>query len=319
MSRNRFAKENFLDKSAVSRYLNGKRVPLDGTFLDRLLELLEEDGGPVPPQERNRLVSLHLAALQEAHPLSYRIRIVNDKLQLALASQQLAERHAAELQQALSVRTRQLKELTERHRRLKTAWDADRAALQTDKHRLASEVARLERELQNARRQSAAAVAWVGIARTGLLISATYLEGNPQAFDRLLNSYGNSDFARLPEHFVIAGILAVEVLSMGGKRMSYDQALRAVTPCDAVTLFDEFPVGPWSEVLALAAAYRNGGDPAARAVPLTMDVPSAVNASFRFAISALVALTEVPDFPSRLPAETAHLLIEGLDVGYAAA
>lgn len=312
MSRTQFAKTYNFDKSAVSRYLRGLRVPTTEHFLERLLQLAEDNGEPVGPQERERLIALQWAALRVATPAEYRVRIVNDKLQVALDSQQEAEHRAVELARQLDGCLQQLTEL-------KVARDADRADHQAEKERLSTEIARLERELGDARRYASAAAAWVGVARTGLELCAAFFEGDFRTVERLLDEYPGEEISRLVERFVVAGIVTVEVLSMDGRRMPYDQALMSVIPHEEIQLFPGLPVGPWAEVLALAKAYRSGGDAAARKVPLTMDVPGAINTSFRFAVSALLALTAAPHFPPNSPGETARILIEGLDVGYAAA
>lgn len=319
MSRNQFAKAYNFDRSAVSRYLRGLRVPTTGHFLERLLQLAEGNGEPVSPQERERLIALQLAAMQTATPAEYRVRIVNEKLQVTLDGQQKAEHHAAELTRQLDDHVQQLRDLTHENARLKVAWDADRADHRAEKDRLNIEIAHLERELRDARRYASAAATWVGVARTGLEICAAYLEGDFRTVKRLLAEYPDEELARLVERFVVAGIVTVEVLSMDGQRMPYDQALRSVIPHEETELLPGITVGPWDEVLALATAFRQGGDAAARQVPLTMDVPAAVNASFRFVISALLTLTGAPHFPFDSPGETARILIEGLDVGYAEA
>ena len=116
---------------------------------------------------------------------------------------------------------------------------------------------------------------------------------------------------------MLAGVLAVDVVARGGERMGFDDALGAVAERDEVVLLDGLPAGPWAEITALARAYHEGGDAAARKVPLTMDLPGAINAAFRFAVSALGAVTGVPEFAHLGPADAAELFVGGIDDGSA--
>ncbi|WP_433478763.1 hypothetical protein ACQPZP_18010 [Spirillospora sp. CA-142024] len=154
MSVNRFARLNHIDKGTVSRYLNGRRVPGDRWFLDRLLAIQAEKGKQVSPQVREHLTGLQLEALQAAHPHEYRVRLVRDELDAAVVGQREAERYAAHLEHQLADRIRQLDEFAGRHGRLKAAWDADRAAMQEDRDHLTAEIADLAHQLDHARQRA---------------------------------------------------------------------------------------------------------------------------------------------------------------------
>ena len=115
-----------IDKGTISRYLNGQRVPRDRWFLDKLLAIQADKGQPVTPAVREHLTELHLHALQVAHPHEYRVRLINDQLEIALTGKQEAERYACALEEQLADRNRQVSELAEDKGRLRAAWDADR-------------------------------------------------------------------------------------------------------------------------------------------------------------------------------------------------
>jgi hypothetical protein len=112
MTQNRFAAANPIDKDTLSRYLNGKRVPRDHWLLDRLLALQAEKGKEVSQEVREHLIDLQLAALHTAHPHEYRVRLVSDRLELAVIGQREAEQFAEHLKAQLADRQRRIDELT---------------------------------------------------------------------------------------------------------------------------------------------------------------------------------------------------------------
>ena len=114
-----------IDKGTISRYLNGQRVPRERWFLDKLLTIQADKGQPVTPAVRDHLTELHLRALQTAHPHEYRVRLINDQLELALTGKLEAGRYARVLEEQLADRNRQVSELAEDKGRLQAAWDAD--------------------------------------------------------------------------------------------------------------------------------------------------------------------------------------------------
>lgn len=156
--------------------------------------------------------------------------------------------------------------------------------------------------------------------RDGLVIATAYLRGEGNRLEKVLEPHLSDDrFPRLVESFVLAGVLALDVVGRGGERMTFDRGLEELAPREDVVLLPGLPVGPWPEITALARAYEGGGDAAARKVPLTMDLPDAINAAFRFLVSALVAVGGVPEFAHVGPADAADLFIGGIDDGSATA
>ncbi|MFC3986842.1 SpoIIE family protein phosphatase [Streptosporangium jomthongense] len=133
-----------IDKGTVSRYLNGKRVPADRWFLDRILAMRESAGTPVTDDVRAHLVDLQLTALQVAHPHEYRVRKVSNELEVAVTSWKEAERYAQNLEHQLTERTQALQDLRTETEGLRAAWDHDRT-------RYHQEIASLEQELELSR------------------------------------------------------------------------------------------------------------------------------------------------------------------------
>jgi len=146
-----------IDKGTVSRYLNGQRVPRDRWFLDKLLAIQTDNGNPLTPAVREHLTMLHLRALQVAHPHEYRVRLVNDELEIALTGKLEAERYARVLEEQLAERNRQIQELTDDKGRLRVAWDADREAMQADFERLTRDIDDITGQLRWARERTAEA------------------------------------------------------------------------------------------------------------------------------------------------------------------
>lgn len=157
MSLNRFASGHPIDKGTLSRYLNGKRVPRDPWLLNKLLAILAEQGKEVSQEVREHLTELQLQALQAAHPHEYRVRRVSDELELTEVAQHEADRHARTLEAQLTDLIHRNNELNEQLRPLRSAWNAERAALQAEKNHLEQEIADLTRHLEHARQRIAAA------------------------------------------------------------------------------------------------------------------------------------------------------------------
>ncbi len=159
LSMNEFASLHPIDKGTISRYLNGKRVPRDRWFLDKLLAIQADNGQPVTTAVREHLTGLHLRALKVAHPQEYRVRLVNDELEIALTGKLEAERYARSLEGQLAERSRQVRDLTDDKGRLRAAWDADRVVIQAEHERLTREIAEITGQL-NLTRERAVQAEW---------------------------------------------------------------------------------------------------------------------------------------------------------------
>jgi DNA-directed RNA polymerase specialized sigma24 family protein len=154
VSMNQFASLHPIDKGTLSRYLNGRRVPRDRWFLDKLLAIQADSGQPVTQDVREHLVELQLRALEVAHPHEYRVRRISDELELAVTGKLEAERHARALEGQLAERNRQALRLAEDKGRLQAAWDAERVDMQADHERLAREIDETTGQLNLARERT---------------------------------------------------------------------------------------------------------------------------------------------------------------------
>jgi hypothetical protein len=147
LSMGQFAVLHPFDKGTISRYLSGHRVPGERHFLDTLLTTLESYGRPVTPAVREYLTGLQMRALQAAHPHEYRVRLVKDDLEAALAGRLEAERYARALEEQLAERNREIHDATEDRNRLRARMDAEYA-------RLIQEIEKLSQDLALARSRS---------------------------------------------------------------------------------------------------------------------------------------------------------------------
>jgi hypothetical protein len=143
-----------IDKGTVSRYLNGRRVPRDRWFLDKLVSIQADAGRPVTPAVHEHLNDLQLRALEVAHPHEYRVRLVKDELEVALTSLREAQRYARALEEQLAERKRQVEELSAEKQRLRSAWDDVRASREAERERLIEEIADLEQRLDQAQQRT---------------------------------------------------------------------------------------------------------------------------------------------------------------------
>ena len=155
-----------------------------------------------------------------------------------------------------------------------------------------------------------------GLLHEGLLIAAAHLRGDNSEEERLLQLFLSVErFSRLADAFVYVALVAADTraTSMG---IPFPQVLRSITPRTDVILLAGLPVGPWDEALLLASAVKRSGDEARR-IPLSMDVPSAINVTFRLAVSALTELTMTPRFERMTPESLADMFAMGIEQGHA--
>ena len=150
----------------------------------------------------------------------------------------------------------------------------------------------------------------------GLVIISAHQRNDDAEVERLLQKFLQADrFLRLAYAFVYVVIVAAETRATG-MGIPFQEALQSIEPRDDVVILDGLPVGPWDEALLLVSAVKRSGEEA-RNTRLSMDVPSAINITFRLAVSSLIDLTKVPQFASMSPESLADMLAKGLDEGHA--
>jgi hypothetical protein len=171
VSQNRYAARVHLDKSVVSRYLTGDRIP-HWDFVHRLLveATMRNDGMAPTPEVVKHLRTLHLAALEAGGSPWHQIQLLQEQLAEADAQAQRADRRERELEQALEAVQYQVAELEVRCRELEDIADrkldehsAELALLRNEadaeRSALLAEIERLTRELELVQRRRVAAEA----------------------------------------------------------------------------------------------------------------------------------------------------------------
>jgi len=169
VSQNRYAARVYLDKSVLSRYLSGERIPR-WDFVHQLLveSTLKNDGVAPTPDVVKHLRTLHRSALESGGSPNHKIQLLQEDLAEADAQAQRADRRERELEQALHEAQRHMADLEVRSRELENELDRQRddhaAALvslrdaaDAQRQALIKEIERLTHELELAQQRRIAA------------------------------------------------------------------------------------------------------------------------------------------------------------------
>ncbi len=147
------------------------------------------------------------------------------------------------------------------------------------------------------------------LAQQGVAIVAAQIRGDDPGRDKLIEQFvGERGFPKLAEAFTYAAIVAVDIAA-DGKGISFQAALDMVDARRGVQLVPGATV-PWGKALRLISAAKTD-DRAAATIGYTMDVHSAVNATFQLAVSAFLALEEPPTLGGRTAEEWASTVVTG--------
>ncbi|MER7948062.1 helix-turn-helix domain-containing protein [Streptomyces sp. NPDC096079] len=150
ISQNQYAYRVHLDKSAVSRYLSGRRVaPQD--FIDRLVREVEEHAGaPLRLEAKDSLRGQRLEALRVCSPDEFRLESLRDELARSRRDTERAHRTIEALHALLDKKEAEARDVTDELTRLRLDWGAERAALARAREELLREVERLGEDLTDA-------------------------------------------------------------------------------------------------------------------------------------------------------------------------
>ncbi|WP_328925604.1 hypothetical protein OG429_13725 [Streptomyces sp. NBC_00190] len=156
-----YAHRVHLDKSAVSRYLSGKRLPPQA-FIDRLLmEVQEHRESPVQEQVKEAIRQQRLRALQVTNPGEFELESLREDLLRSQRTVKMARRQIEALHDLLEKREQQISDLSSEFEQARIDWvaevgsrgvaarwngDPEHAASEYD--RLREEVARLRDDLR---------------------------------------------------------------------------------------------------------------------------------------------------------------------------
>ncbi|HZB30424.1 MAG TPA: hypothetical protein VE465_09690 [Streptosporangiaceae bacterium] len=149
--------------------------------------------------------------------------------------------------------------------------------------------------------------------RYGLVIAAAYLRDDTAEVERLLTPFvQGDDLSAAADAFVYVSLVAIDT-AVQSRHLPFQQVLDDIKALDGVTLLAGLPVGQWSEAVRLVSAAKQG---TADREEVSLDVPGAVNVTFRLAVSALTELTKLPMFSTMTPAELADMFAQGIDAIY---
>ncbi|MFH8628090.1 helix-turn-helix domain-containing protein [Streptomyces vietnamensis] len=150
ISQNQYAYRVHLDKSAVSRYLSGRRVaPQD--FIDRLVQEIEDHlGAPLQLEAKEALRGRRLEALRVCSPDEFRLEGLRDELARSRRDTERAHRNIEALNALLDKKEAEARDVADDLTRLRLDWGAERSALARAREDLLRQVARLRQDLQDA-------------------------------------------------------------------------------------------------------------------------------------------------------------------------
>jgi hypothetical protein len=147
------------------------------------------------------------------------------------------------------------------------------------------------------------------LAQQGVAIVAAHLGGDDPGRDKLIEAFvAERGFPKMAEAFSYAAIVAVDIAA-NGKGITFQAALDSVDARRDVHLVPGAAV-PWGKALRLVAAVK-AGDPAAATIGYTMDVHSAVNATFQLAVSAFLTVAGTPALGGGTAGEWASVVATG--------
>ncbi|MFF3773896.1 helix-turn-helix domain-containing protein [Streptomyces sp. NPDC002232] len=150
VSQSQYAYRVHLDKSAVSRYLSGRRVAPQ-EFIDRLVRETEEHlGAPLQLEAREALRTRRLEALRVCDPEAFRLEGLRDELARSRRDTERAHRNIEALHALLDRKEAQARDVADDLTRLRLDWGAERAALARAGEDLRREVERLREDLRDA-------------------------------------------------------------------------------------------------------------------------------------------------------------------------
>lgn len=165
ISMTRYAARVFRDKSVISRYLSGERIP-DWQFVHELLvqSTLKQSGTPPTREVISHLKRLHRATLEAGGTPHHKITLLKEQLSEADAAAQRAMRRELELELALQkaqhriaemdISLRELEETIDYQQMQHTAeLDHIHSKAGDERQALILEIAHLRRELEDAHRR----------------------------------------------------------------------------------------------------------------------------------------------------------------------
>lgn len=162
----RYAARRRRDPGALSRYLNGTRIPPWEVVMDLFTDLAEHGGRPATPATVEHIRRLHRDAVQVGSSPRHAAEVLAQQLADADRTSRRSSAHGEVLEEALLDRGHRIADLEVRLNQFESEWAAERARadrlesewgdagiLRQERDRLESEVAQLKDELMDAQRR----------------------------------------------------------------------------------------------------------------------------------------------------------------------
>lgn len=160
ISLSRFAAQVHSDKSVVSRYMSGERLP-PRDFIGRLLKaFFDKKGRPVTPELQELVEGQFLAALKTRNPAQHRVQDLSNQLRMAIEEKQQCEAEIAALSEAMHSRQEEIYRLEMEKREIRAAWASAQQAAEAEsekdqqhRHELQQAIEKLEQEVTRLRKR----------------------------------------------------------------------------------------------------------------------------------------------------------------------
>ncbi|MEU3746415.1 MULTISPECIES: hypothetical protein [Streptomyces] len=147
-----YAHRVHLDKSAVSRYLSGRRLAPQ-EFVDRLVREVEEHvGAPLQPEAKEAIRNQRLEALRVCNPAEFRLESLRGELDRSRRDTERAHRNIEALHALLERKESEVRHAAEDLTRVRLDWGAERTAAVRAQEDLLRQVLRLRQDLHDAER-----------------------------------------------------------------------------------------------------------------------------------------------------------------------
>ena len=150
-----YAHRVHLDKSAVSRYLSGRRLAPQ-EFIDRLVREVEEHvGAPLQLEAKEAIRGQRLEALRVCNPAEFQLESLRGELARSRRDAERAHRNIEALHALLERKESEVRDVSDDLTRLRLDWGAERTALTRlhqdlqDAERLRADAERQSRELRD--------------------------------------------------------------------------------------------------------------------------------------------------------------------------
>ncbi|MEU7634743.1 MULTISPECIES: helix-turn-helix domain-containing protein [unclassified Streptomyces] len=171
INQSQYARRIHIDKSTVSRYLSGTRLPTK-EFVQRLVSEVEEDRGvPLQREAKEAIHGQWLAALQVCDPAEHTLETLRAELARSKRNAERAHRNVEALHRLLEQKESEAHAAADDLTRLRLDWSAERTAasreqlqlrqecdsLSSSREALLREIEQLKEDLREAERQRAEA------------------------------------------------------------------------------------------------------------------------------------------------------------------